>query len=79
MEKKLRILKEYFGESNVRPELFQAFMQADTPDEMEQAMQNLFEERIKTIRISKSPIITSVADAKKEMIDIRNVFKQLDH
>ena len=79
MERKLKILKEYFGDSNVRPELFQAFMHADTPNEMEEAMQNLFEERIKTIKISKSPIITSVEEARKEMIDIGKVLKQLGH
>lgn len=76
MERKLRILRDYFGDSSVRPELFQAFMQADTPADMEQAMQNLFEERIIAIRISKSPIITSVEDARREMIDIRTVLKQ---
>ncbi len=78
MEKKLKILKEYFGESNVRPELFQEFMNADTPNEMEQAMQNLFNERIKTIKISKSPIITSIDEAKKEMIDLSQIFKKLE-
>ena len=77
MEKKLKILKEYFGDSNVRPELFQAFMQADTPDEMERAMQHLFQERIQSIKISRSPIITSIEDARKDMIDIGEVLKKI--
>jgi hypothetical protein len=77
IEKKLRILKEYFGDSNVRSGLFQAFVQADTPQEMEQAMQNLFEEKIKSVKISKSPIITTIDEAKKEMIDLNIILKQL--
>jgi len=76
MEKKLKILKDYFGD-NVRPELFQEFMQSDTPAEMQQAMKDLFEEKITSIKISKSPVITSVEDARKEMINLKEVFKQL--
>lgn len=79
IEKKLKILKEYFGDSNVRPELFQAFMEANTPDDMEQAMQHLFNERIQSIKISRSPVITNIEDARKEMIDIGEVLKKLRH
>jgi hypothetical protein len=76
LEKKLRILKEHFGEGNVRPELFEAFMKAGTPDEMESALQNLFQEKILDVRISKFPVITTVEEARKEMISLKEILEQ---
>ena len=79
LDKKLKLLKEHFGDINVREDLFEAFMRASTPDEMENALQNLFEEKIQSIRISKYPIITTVEEARKEMIDIGKVLKQIEN
>lgn len=77
LEKKLKILKEYFGDRCVNPEIYQAFMNAQTPNQMERAMQNLFNERIKSIKISKNPVLVDVEDSKKEMIDLKEIFKSL--
>jgi hypothetical protein len=76
LEKKLRILKEHFGEGNVFPELFEAFMKAGTPDEMESALQHMFQEKILDVRISKFPFITTVEEAKKEMISLKEILEQ---
>lgn len=76
MDKKLKILKEHFGDYAVRPELYHAFMKADTPSDMEAAVQNLFNEKIKSVKISKSPIIT-IEQAKLEMVDIGEILKKL--
>lgn len=78
LEKKLRILKEYFGEGNVRPELFENFIKADTPIETQEALQNLFDEKIKTIRISKHPFEGNIEDNRKEMIDMKNLLTEGD-
>ena len=78
LEKKLRIMKEYFGEGNVRPELFENFMKADTPIETQEAVQSLFEEKIKTIRISKQPFTGEIEDNRKEMIDLKKLLTESD-
>jgi hypothetical protein len=78
LEKKLRILKEYFGEGNVRPELFENFMRADTPIETQEALQNLFDEKIKTIKISKQPFTGEIEENRKEMVDLKKLLTDGD-
>lgn len=78
LDRKLRMLKEYFGEENVRPELFDVFMRANTPIETQEALQNLFQEKIKTIRISKHPFTGEIEENRVEMIDIKVLLTQRD-
>jgi hypothetical protein len=73
LEKKLKVMKEYFGDENVRPELFENFMRADTPIETQEALQNLFDEKIKAIRISKHPFSGAIEENRREMIDIKGL------
>jgi hypothetical protein len=73
LEKKLKIMKEYFGDENVRPELFENFMRADTPIETQEALQNLFDEKIKTIRLSRHSFSGSIEENRKDMVDIKGL------
>jgi hypothetical protein len=71
--KKMEIYKTYFGEINVREELFQAYMKANTPDEINHAVYNIIQENIQTIKISKRPVQDGqIEEAKKEMLNIKN-------
>ncbi|NCI49001.1 hypothetical protein GWC95_03650 [Sediminibacterium roseum] len=77
LDKKLRMLKEYFGEGCVRADLFEKFIKADTPIETQEALQNLFDEKIKAVRISRQPFMGEIEENRKDMIDLKNI--QSDH
>ncbi len=72
------MLKEYFGEGNVRPELFKNFIKADTPIETQEALQNIFNEKIKSIRISKQSFTGEIEENRKEMIDLKKLLTEGD-
>lgn len=76
LDKKLKMLKEYFGDVNIRPELFNAFIEADTPLETQEALQNLFKERIEQVRISRRPFKGNIEDNRRDMLDLNP--KQLE-
>jgi len=78
IEKKLRMLKEYFGDGNVRSELFENFMKADTPIETQESLQNLFAEKIKIIKISKHPFTGEIEENRKEMLEIKGLLTEGD-
>ena len=70
MEKKLKILKEYFG-SDVRPELYDTFMEAKSPREIEKAVNRLFQEKIRDIKISKRPFNGNIEETRKSLISLK--------
>ena len=69
MGKKLKILKEYFG-NGVRPELYDSFMNARSPREIETAVNRLFQERIREIRVSKEPFTGNIEEAKETLVSL---------
>lgn len=73
LDKKLRILKEYFGEANIRSELFENFMRADTPAETQEALQNIFAERIQSVKISRQPFTGQIDENRKNMLDLKDL------
>lgn len=78
LEKKLRMLKEYFGDAFVRPELFENFMRADTPIETQEALQNIFAERIQSLKISKQPFTGQIDENRKDMLDLKKLLPEKD-
>ncbi|MBS9461245.1 hypothetical protein LV716_07375 [Flagellimonas sp. HMM57] len=69
MEKKLKIMKEYFG-NGIRPELYDSFMKAKSPREIESAVERLFQERIKDIRISEQPFNGNIEETRQTLISL---------
>jgi hypothetical protein len=51
-------------------------MRADTPIETQEALQNLFDEKIKTIRISKQPFDGEIEENRKEMVDVKKLLTE---
>ena len=77
MEKKLRIMKEYFG-NGVRPELYDSFMEAKTPREIESAVERLFQERIRDIRVSEQPFKGNIEEVRQTLISLNEKLDESD-
>ena len=77
MEKKLKILKEYFG-TGVRPELYESFMNAKSPRQIEQAVNRLFQERIKDIKISQREFLGDASETRKSLISLKEKLDETD-
>ncbi len=69
LHKKLEVLEKHFGDE-VRPELYQSFMSAKTPSEIEFALSRLFDEKIKDVRISKKPFKGDIKESRNNMISL---------
>jgi len=70
IDKKLEILRKYFGGA-VNPEDFMKFMNAKTPDEIENAVHELIRQGIQKVEVSKIPFVGKIEDTKQKMIDIK--------
>ena len=70
-DKKLKILKDYFGDG-VRPDLFENFISAETPRDIEEAVNRLLQERIKDIRVSQVPFNGKIAESRRNLISLNS-------
>ena len=76
LQKKLDILKQHFGDE-VRPDLYQSFMNAQTPNEIKIAVNKLFEEKIKDIRISRKPFSGDIKESRDSMISLIEIIDEM--
>ncbi len=53
-------------------------LKAETPIETQEALQNLFNEKIKAIRISKQPFTGEIEENRKEMLYIKKLLTKGD-
>lgn len=75
VERKLRIMREYFGGA-VRPKDFEEFMRAKTPRDLEQAVQRMVAEGLQRVEISRRPFSGNAKDARRDMIDVGKTLRE---
>lgn len=70
LDKKLEIIKKHFGDS-IRPEDFQRFMEARTPQQIEAAFQKLIQQGIRKVEVSKIPFEGDIEAIEASLIDLK--------
>lgn len=75
LDRKLRILEDHFGERNVDGRLYREFMRSRSSVEIQDAVENLFQEGIASVRVSKLPIDETVDDAIVSLVDLKEILK----
>jgi hypothetical protein len=73
VDKKLDLLRKYFGNASVREEDFQAFMAAKTPKEVDEALQRLIQQGIQTVEVSTEPFTGDINATRKSLVDLRKI------
>lgn len=71
---KLSILRQHFGEEAVNCDAFQAFMLANTPLQLQSAVERLFREGIDKVQISTQPFNGNMRETEKSLIVIKELF-----
>ena len=77
LDKQLGILKKHFGRS-VTPEIFEAFVKARSPRQLDRAVGKLFEQGIKRIAISTKPFKGNVKQVESSLVDLKKIMKADD-
>lgn len=74
LDMKLSILRKYFGEATVSRNAFQAFMCANTPSQLQIAVDRLISEGIDKIQISSQPFDGDIDATKRSLFNIKELF-----
>jgi hypothetical protein len=70
LEARIEFLRRHFGDA-VRPEDFEAFMNARTPRKLDKAFRRLTEQRIQSVELSQTPFTGSLSSVDEAMIELK--------
>ena len=74
IDKKLKIISDYFGNSGaLYPEDFRQFMEANTPRELENAVQKLFQQKLLRVEISREPFTGNIGKTTESLIELKGL------
>lgn len=77
MDKKIEFLKKHFGGA-VSLEDFQKFMSAQSPRQLQKAVDKLIEQGIKSVQISGQPFEGEIEKTEESLIDIKELLDKAD-
>jgi hypothetical protein len=72
MDKRLDFLRKHFG-SAVSPRDFEMFMRAQTPRQLEKAVQKLIEQGIRKVEVSRDPFIGNIQQTESTLVDLKQL------
>lgn len=75
LDKRLDFLRKHFG-SAVSPRDFEMFMRAQTPRQLEKAVQKLITQGIKKVEVSRDPFVGDIKQVESTLVDLKQLTDQ---